>query len=187
MQAYRDAKEAHRGQMRDDEIRYFEHVRATAVILIAEFGVTDPDGIIAALLHDAAEDTDYFGPRTTPGVLWANVETQYGERAMRLIAAVTKPSPWKGTKAAKDRYYSGIAAEESLAWAIKFADRIHNLRSLTCWQHKRQLKYLVETETYILPLAERYAEETGNKVPERLLRKETRHLRKRVIEEESGA
>ena len=50
MKAYRFAKEAHRGQLRDGGGRYFEHPKAVALILMDEMKIMDKDMIIACLL-----------------------------------------------------------------------------------------------------------------------------------------
>jgi len=67
--AYDMAKYGHRNQFREDETRYFEHVRSTAIILVDELAVTDVEMIIAALssryargqlLAHAAKDQDHI-------------------------------------------------------------------------------------------------------------------------------
>ena len=55
--AYRTAEEHHRGQMRKSGEPYITHPVAVATIL-AEMGMTTPT-LVAALLHDTVEDTDY--------------------------------------------------------------------------------------------------------------------------------
>src|ERR1035437_7654614 len=55
--AYQLAKYGHRNQLRETDARYFEHVRAVAIILAEEFGIFDVEIIIAALFHDILEDS----------------------------------------------------------------------------------------------------------------------------------
>lgn len=54
--AYQDAKDAFREKYREGGERYFEHIRAVALILILYLRVRDYELIIAALLHDIVED-----------------------------------------------------------------------------------------------------------------------------------
>lgn len=61
--AYTLAKFSHRAQFRKEidnnghQVRYFEHLRRVALILIDELEIIDPVIIISALLHDGIEDT----------------------------------------------------------------------------------------------------------------------------------
>lgn len=66
------AGRSHLGQMRKDgETPYFAHPVRVMTILLTEFGVTDPEVLAAAALHDTIEDTttdrddliERFGPR----------------------------------------------------------------------------------------------------------------------------
>ncbi len=50
--AYKAAKEGHRGSKRSRGERYFEHCRAVAIILIDIVCIRDWETIAAALLHD---------------------------------------------------------------------------------------------------------------------------------------
>ena len=56
-QAYQLANDAHQGQMRASGEPYITHPIAVAAILV-ELGM-DTDTLVAALLHDVVEDTDY--------------------------------------------------------------------------------------------------------------------------------
>ncbi len=62
--AYMMAKYGHRAQVRKelgpggDPIRYFEHPRRVALILIDELKIIDPVMIKSCLLHDCVEDTE---------------------------------------------------------------------------------------------------------------------------------
>lgn len=119
--AYTLAKFGHRAQFRretdqdGDPLRYFEHVRRTAVILITECKITDRDMVIAALLHDSLEDTRDI----TPAVL----ERAFGADVCRLVKSLSKvPKEW---------YIERLA--DNSDWrpgVIKACDRLDNLRSL---------------------------------------------------------
>lgn len=61
--AYMMAKFGHRAQFRKEldadgnPVRYFEHVRRVALVLLDELHIRDPEMICTALLHDCLEDT----------------------------------------------------------------------------------------------------------------------------------
>ena len=82
--AYNDAKEAFRGIQRESGERYFEHIRAVALIVVDYLRVRDADLIVAALLHDIVEDRDDW--------TIARVQDEYGERVALLVEYLSKPS-----------------------------------------------------------------------------------------------
>ncbi|MFA6526127.1 MAG: HD domain-containing protein [Candidatus Buchananbacteria bacterium] len=98
--AYDAAKYGHREQFRDDGTRYFEHCRATALILIDELGIIDPDKIIAALLHDMLEDNFLYNP-------W-RLNHIFGSKAAGFIISMTKPKkgdPRFASDAERHKFY----------------------------------------------------------------------------------
>ena len=83
--AYQLAKygHGHHGQRRDSGERYFEHLRETALILVDELEVTDPDLVISALLHDILEDTFILDVQMIGKI--------FGPRVELTVKTVTKP------------------------------------------------------------------------------------------------
>ena len=77
--AYEIAKVAHAGQMRKSGDEYITHPVAVAEIL-AELGLNS-ETIIAALLHDTVEDTQYS---------LAQMKVDFGEKIANLVDGVTK-------------------------------------------------------------------------------------------------
>jgi GTP pyrophosphokinase len=146
--AYDFAKRAHEKQFRETGARYFEHVRAAAIILVDELGITDVELVIAELLHDCPEDTWLL---TLP-----RIRLIFGERVARIDATVTKPSkddPRFKTKAAAKRwYYASIKASDVDDKLAKLADRLQNTRALGACSREKQLRKIAETRKYILPL-----------------------------------
>lgn len=145
--AYMIAKYSHRAQKRKEldsngvQVRYFEHVRRAAIILMDEIGCRDPDTIIATLLHDSLEDCEDMSEQM--------LEVCFGTRVARMVKTVTK------TKYNKESYYANIAQMSSVepnALLIKAADRIDNLRSMASLPGKFIRKQCDETESKILPL-----------------------------------
>lgn len=150
IRAYSVAKDAFRHIPRDGGDRYFEHLRAVALILIEYLFVHDHQMIVAALLHDIVEDIGEWN--------FDRLTNEFGERVSELVWWVTKPKEAEfKNKAERDRHYHQQLHERAPrdAIVIKLADRLHNL--VTMWEvspEKRERKIL-ETENFYLPLAVR--------------------------------
>ena len=143
--AYALAKHAHRWQTRkelDDEgspIRYFEHLRATALIMIDELGIVDCDGIISCLMHDALEDTTDISDRM--------LEHLFGPKVCLNVKIVTK------TPENKAVYYDNLMTYGyPMVWIVKGCDRLSNLRTLDQCSKEFQAKQVHETMRVILPM-----------------------------------
>lgn len=148
--AYNIAKEAFHEDKRDDGERYFEHLRAVALIVLY-LRVTDYEMIIAALLHDIVEDH----PKEWP---IERVEKEFGRRVAWLVQYCTKPSLEEcGSKEEQDRIYHRRFIEATREFfLIKLADRLHNVLTLgTCKLEKRKRK-VAETEQFYMPHAEKH-------------------------------
>ena len=147
--AYNDVKDAFRGKSREGGERYFEHIRAVALILIVYLRVTDYRLIIAALLHDIVEDI--------PSWTIERVRAVYGEEVALLVSYLSKP-PLKDfpSKAERDQaYHSRFRFAPRDFFKIKLPDRLHNTLTLgTCSKEKRRRK-VAETREHYLPYAER--------------------------------
>lgn len=146
--AYEMAKYGHRNQIRDSGERYFEHLRATAIILIDEIGVSDVEMIMAALLHDMLEDSFLL----TTG----RIKLTFGERVATLVAAVSKPrrtDPRFKTKQERHGFYFAQLKDSCVeAKIIKLADRLQNTRTLDACSAEKQDRKTRETITVYLPL-----------------------------------
>ena len=122
--AFVTANKAHEGQTRKSGEAYITHPVAVAEIL-AELGM-DINTIIAALLHDTVEDTEYH---------LDHLEKEFGKEVAQLVDGVTKLDKLT---------YGPIAEAETLrkmvvamsrdirVLVIKLADRLHNART---WQY----------------------------------------------------
>ncbi len=133
--AYYLAKYGHRSQVRkelvdDKPVRYFEHVRRVALILMDEAKCMKDEMIIAALLHDSLEDTEDLTPEL--------LECTFGSDVVSIVK--------KLSKVPKEGYIERL--EMCTDWRpllIKACDRLDNLRSLmivgtTLDFQKRQVK-----------------------------------------------
>ncbi|MDB5296704.1 MAG: (p)ppGpp synthetase SpoT/RelA [Phycisphaerales bacterium] len=112
---------AHVGQKRKDGRPHATHPAAVRDILVAEFGVTAEDVLVAALLHDVANETR---------VPMSEIEERFGEAVtgrLRLLANVGRAdsSPDALTP---DVQGEVLEAPDLETRQIKVAELIHNLR-----------------------------------------------------------
>ena len=120
--AYRRAEALHRGQKRKSGDPYITHPLAVATIL-AELGMTEPV-IVAALLHDTVEDTDY---------ILEELKEEFSEEVARMVDGVTKLDKvtyGETAKAETIRKMIMATSEEVRVLIIKLADRLHNMRTI---------------------------------------------------------
>lgn len=150
MKAYNVAKDAFREVLRDDaETRYFEHIRAVAVIVMVYLRVRDHRLIIAALLHDIVEDKKEWTIE--------RVRLEFGDYVAWIVEYLTKPEK-DGFPEDKvlQIYHSRFEGAPREFFYIKLADRLHNL--LTLWNSTitKRARKIAETRLYYLPYAERH-------------------------------
>ena len=148
--AYALAKHGHRHQERKEldaegrPIRYFEHLRGTALILIDELKIIDPDMVIASLMHDSLEDTDDISDRM--------LEHLFGKRVAMMVKLLTKEDP-------KENYYPRLMAHaDDATVTIKGCDRLHNLRSMKDCSREFVEKQLDETHDKVFALIDQRME-----------------------------
>lgn len=147
--AYNLASEAHKGQFRRSGEPYIMHPVAVAKILF-ELGL-DNECIIASLLHDVVEDTDYDIDF---------VKDNFGDDVALIVDGVTKlgqiPLSTREEVQAENIRKMFIAMNEDVrVIIIKLADRLHNMRTAMFWlEHKQREKSLETLEIYA-PIAHR--------------------------------
>jgi GTP diphosphokinase / guanosine-3',5'-bis(diphosphate) 3'-diphosphatase len=145
--AYDVAEEAHRGQRRKSGDPYITHPLAVATIL-AELGM-DTITLVAALLHDTIEDTDYA---------LKNLNEDFGEEVARLVDGVTKLDKVQLGSAAEAETIRKMViamARDPRVLVIKLADRLHNMRTMRFLPPEKQAKKARETLEVLAPLAHR--------------------------------
>lgn len=142
--AYADAH--HGGQRRPTGAPYREHLLEALEVLVRGAGVTDPEILCAAVLHDVVEDTD----RTVD-----DVRAEFGPRVAGLVGWVTIPEPGPGQDRAsvKEEYLRGLARLPWDARLVKLADRASNAQTLRNLPEARRRAYYAQTVEYIVPLA----------------------------------
>ena len=147
--AFDVASKAHTGQMRLSGEPYIRHPVAVATI-VAKLGLDDVT-IVAALLHDAVEDTH---------VALAAIETDFGPDVSRIVDGVTKLDrvhydTREQQQAASVRKMIVAIARDLRVLIIKLADRLHNLRTLAVLPAFKQTYIARETLDVYAPLAHR--------------------------------
>jgi GTP pyrophosphokinase len=136
----------HGDQRRPTGAPYLEHLLEAVEVLVRGAGVTDPDVLCAAVLHDVVEDT----PCTNH-----QVRAAFGDRVADMVGWVTKPEPEAGTDpgAAKAAYLKRLADAPEDAITVKLADRASNVQTLRNLRPRKQREYYAQTVEYIIPLA----------------------------------
>jgi GTP diphosphokinase / guanosine-3',5'-bis(diphosphate) 3'-diphosphatase len=140
----------HDGETRASGEPYYMHPLEVAYIIAREIGMDDVS-IVAALLHDTVEDTS---------VSLDDIKMEFGPTVSHLIDGLTKISgvfKTKGTKQAETFMKLLITMAEDLRVVlIKFADRLHNMRTLYHLPKAKQLTIATETMELYAPLAHRF-------------------------------
>ena len=121
------ASTKHRLQRRKDAAKtpYINHPVEVAETLWRVGEVRDMVTLVAALLHDTIEDTDYT---------MEELETDFGKNVAKIVATVTEPDntgdkkiPWVDVKKTYARQIKNGPIE---AVMVAAADKIHNFRSI---------------------------------------------------------
>jgi guanosine-3',5'-bis(diphosphate) 3'-pyrophosphohydrolase len=145
--AYDVAEEKHRPQRRKSGDPYITHPLAVATIL-AELGM-DTTTLVAALLHDTVEDTDYSLDQ---------LRGDFGDEVARLVDGVTKLDKVKLGAAAEAETIRKMViamARDPRVLVIKLADRLHNMRTMRFLPPEKQARKARETLEVLAPLAHR--------------------------------
>ncbi|KKS99425.1 MAG: GTP diphosphokinase [Candidatus Nomurabacteria bacterium GW2011_GWA2_43_15] len=146
--AYNFAEKAHEGQKRLSGDPYFIHPFETAKNL-AKLGM-DTQSIAAGLLHDVLEDT-----KTTE----EEFKKEFGEEILFLVKGVTKLGTLKyrgGERHVESlrKFFVAMASDLRVV-IIKFADRLHNLKTLQFVREDKRARIAIESIEIYAPLANR--------------------------------
>ncbi|KKR23657.1 MAG: GTP pyrophosphokinase [Candidatus Yanofskybacteria bacterium GW2011_GWD2_39_48] len=149
--AFDYAQRAHLGQKRRSGEDYISHPLKVAEIL-ADWNMDTPT-IIAALLHDVAEDTNFTIER---------IRKDFGKEIASLVEGVTKLRKIGRNGDLEDPTHVASLKKMFFAMAddirviiIKLADRLHNISTLEFMSPEDQKRIAIETMEIYAPIAER--------------------------------
>jgi len=156
--AFALSREAHMGQTRMSGEPFVSHCVEVAHIL-AELQM-DPETVAAGLLHDVVEDTE---------VRLGLIRREFGERVAELVDGVTRIAQierkreeragGKHPEAKQADYFRKFLlsmAKDLRVVLIKFADRLHNMRTISSLPPETQRYKALETLQVYVPMAHRF-------------------------------
>ena len=143
------AKEAHEGVRRRSGEPYLLHPIAVAKIVIEEIGL-GVKSVVAALLHDVVEDTEYTVE---------DMERIFGPKIASMVDGLTKMAGvFNADTSEQAEYFRKVLltlSDDVRVILIKIADRLHNMRTLGSMPLNKQIKITGETIYLFAPLAYR--------------------------------
>ena len=143
------AKEAHEWVRRRSGEPYLLHPIAVAKIVIEEIGL-GVKSVVAALLHDVVEDTEYSVE---------DMERIFGPKIASMVDGLTKMSGvFNADTSEQAEYFRKVLltlSDDVRVILIKIADRLHNMRTLGAMPMNKQIKITGETIYLFAPLAYR--------------------------------
>ncbi len=143
------AHEAHGNMRRKSGEPYIIHPICVARIVVEEIGL-GTTSVVAALLHDVVEDTDYT---------LDFIRTQFGPKVATIVDGLTKISDVfdnnSSLQAENFRKMLLTISDDLRVILIKLADRLHNMRTLDALSPEKQIKIASETIYLYAPMAHR--------------------------------
>lgn len=147
--AFELAHNAHKDMRRKSGELYIFHPIEVARIAVEEIGL-GTKGIIAALLHDVVEDTEYTVE---------DIEGMFGEKIASIVDGLTKlEGAFEQSDSLQADNFKKLLltmVEDVRVILIKLADRLHNMRTLDSMPDHKRLKIAGETLYFYAPLAHR--------------------------------
>ncbi len=148
--AFEFSLEAHKNDLRASGEPYFSHPYEVALIVSSEIPLDDVT-VVCALLHDVVEDTDF------------NLELmikEFGREVAEIVDGVTKISGiFKGQEITQAENYRKLLlsmVKDVRVILVKFADRLHNMRTLEFVNPDKQRRIAQETIEIYAPFANRF-------------------------------
>lgn len=147
--AFNASSEAHKEMRRKSGEPYIYHPLDVALVCVEEIGL-GTTSVVAALLHDVVEDTDWE---------LEDIEREFGPKVAQIIDGLTKISGvfeyGSSQQAENFRKMLITLSDDVRVILIKLADRLHNMRTLGSMPRNKQLKIASETKYLYAPLAHR--------------------------------
>lgn len=141
---------AHRNDRRASGERFITHPIEVATIVARDIGFDDVS-VASALLHDTVEDTEFS---------LEFIREEFGDTMATVVDGLTKISDVFATRelgqAENVRKLMLSMATDIRVILVKFADRLHNMRTIDSLPKQKQLKIASETMDLFAPLAHRF-------------------------------
>jgi GTP diphosphokinase / guanosine-3',5'-bis(diphosphate) 3'-diphosphatase len=141
---------AHRHDIRASGEPFFDHPYEVAKIVAAEIPLDDVS-VASALLHDVAEDTDYQ---------ITDIRAEFGDAIADIVDGATKISDiFKSHEVTQAESYRKMLlsmVNDVRVMLVKFADRLHNMRTLEYLAPDKQKRMAKETLDIYAPFAHRF-------------------------------
>ena len=141
---------AHKHDIRASGEPFFDHPYEVARIVAKEIPLDDVS-VAAALMHDVAEDTEYT---------IQDIREEFGPTIADIVDGATKITDiFKShdvTQAESYRKMLLSMVDDIRVMLVKFADRLHNMRTLEFLPPDKQLRTARETVDIYAPFAHRF-------------------------------
>ena len=148
--AFEFSLEAHKQDMRASGEPFFNHPYEVATIVAKEIPLDDIS-VASALLHDVAEDTDYEVK---------DIRAEFGDVIADIVDGATKISDiLRGREVIQAENYRKLLlsmVNDIRVMLLKFADRLHNMRTLEYLPKEKQERLSRETLEIYAPFAHRF-------------------------------
>ncbi|MEP7145394.1 MAG: bifunctional (p)ppGpp synthetase/guanosine-3',5'-bis(diphosphate) 3'-pyrophosphohydrolase [bacterium] len=148
--SFKFAYEAHKNDKRASGEAYISHPYDVALILAKEIPL-DAISIAAALLHDVVEDTKFT---------LNDIKAEFGDEVAEIVNGATKiEGMFENYEMKQVESYKKMLlsmTSDIRVILIKFADRLHNLRTLEFLSSAKQMRLAQETLEIYAPLAHRF-------------------------------
>ena len=148
--AFKFSMDAHKNDKRASGEPYFTHPYEVAMIIAKEIPLDD-DSIAAALLHDVVEDTTFD---------IKDIEAEFGKEVAEIVDGATKMDGiFENYEQNQVESYKKLLlsmTSDIRVMLVKFADRLHNLRTLEYLSNPKQIRMAQETLEIYAPLAHRF-------------------------------
>lgn len=148
--AFEFGLEAHKNDLRASGEPYFTHPYEVAMIVAREIPLDDIT-VVSTLLHDVVEDTEF------------NLDMlakEFGKEVAEIVDGVTKISGiFKGQEITQAENYRKLLlsmVKDVRVILVKFADRLHNMRTLEYVNPEKQRRIAQETLEIYAPFANRF-------------------------------
>ncbi|MFA7287867.1 MAG: bifunctional (p)ppGpp synthetase/guanosine-3',5'-bis(diphosphate) 3'-pyrophosphohydrolase [Melioribacteraceae bacterium] len=148
--AFMFSYESHKNDFRASGEPYFNHPVEVASIIAREIPLDDVS-VASALLHDVVEDSD---------IELGLIAREFGKEVSEIVDGVTKISGvFRGQEIVQAENYRKLLlsmVKDVRVILVKFADRLHNMRTLEFVHPQKQRRIAKETLEIYAPFANRF-------------------------------